>query len=139
MIAHWPQGIKTPGQWRTRPSHVIDIVPTILELAGGKWPSTLKPAPEMDPALRGQSFLSTLSGDDQPRTGPLWWLHEENKAIRVGPWKAVMAKGEEWKLYDLSTDRAETRSLALQNKQKLDELVNQWQAITDEMVKLRSK
>ncbi len=68
MIAHWPRGIKATNTWRARPSHVIDIVPTVLELAGAKWPLTQEDQPEMSAALRGQSFLSSLISDkEEPR------------------------------------------------------------------------
>ncbi len=66
MIAHWPRGIKQTGAWRSRPGHVIDVVPTILELAGGTWPAQSEGLPIMDPALRGESFLGCLTGDDRP-------------------------------------------------------------------------
>ena len=36
----------------------------------------------------------------------LWWLHEGNRAIRVGDWKLVAAKGAPWELYDLAADRS---------------------------------
>ncbi len=49
MIAHWPRGIKQTGAWRSRPGHVIDVVPTILELAGGTWPAQSEGLPIMDP------------------------------------------------------------------------------------------
>ena len=51
----------------------------------------------------------TLKHDD------LWWAHEGNRAIRVGDWKLVAAKDEPWELYDLATDRTETRNLAQEN------------------------
>lgn len=134
MIAHWPQGIKASSKWRARPSHVIDIVPTVLELAGGTWPYQAAGLPQLDPAIRGESFLNSLTSEaDQTRTAPLWWLHEENKAIRDGQWKAVLAKGEQWQLYDLTTDRAETHDLASEQPTKLKELVAQWEKMTEAM------
>ena len=137
MIAHWPRGIKTAGGWRARPSHVIDIVPTILELAGGQWPARVEELPEMNSDLRGQSFLSTLTGDsDQPRSEPLWWLHEGNRALRQGQWKVVAAKNESWQLYDLTTDRAETHDVASEQPDRLKELVAKWESITTSMKKL---
>lgn len=140
MIAHWPQGIKASNQWRARPSHVIDIVPTILELAGSSWPFEAESLPKLDSALRGESFLSSLTNDaEQGRNAPLWWLHEDNKAIREGQWKAVAAKGEDWQLYDLNADRAETNDLASQQPGRVKELVTKWEKITDEMKQARSK
>jgi len=43
----------------------------------------------------------------------LWWLHERNRAVRVGDWKLVAAGAEgRWELYDLSRDRSETNDVA---------------------------
>jgi arylsulfatase len=38
LIAHWPAGIAAKNELRTTPAHVIDIVPTVLELAGVQKP-----------------------------------------------------------------------------------------------------
>src|SRR5437764_8513193 len=47
LIVHWPAGIKARGQLRKNPGHVIDLVPTIVEVAGGKPPEAVngKPVP----------------------------------------------------------------------------------------------
>ena len=45
LIAHWPDGIKAKGELRHSPGHVIDIVPTILELAGVEKPKSWKGDP----------------------------------------------------------------------------------------------
>src|SRR4029453_70092 len=42
LIAHWPPGIKTPGERRQSTGHVVDMVPTVLEAAGGASPSAKK-------------------------------------------------------------------------------------------------
>ncbi len=39
LIVHWPAGIKDRGELRTQPGHVIDIWPTLHELAQTKTPS----------------------------------------------------------------------------------------------------
>src|SRR5262245_39491234 len=45
MIAHWPKGIAARGELRHAPGHVIDVVPTVLELAGGKPPEKVNGQP----------------------------------------------------------------------------------------------
>ena len=61
----------------------------------------------------------------------LWWLHEGNRALRVGDWKLVAAKGDPWELYDLRTDRAEQINLALKMPDKVKELEHVWQEEAD--------
>jgi arylsulfatase len=61
----------------------------------------------------------------------LWWLHEGNRALRVGDWKLVAAKGEPWELYDLSSDRAEQHNLAADMPDKVEEMATAWQRQAD--------
>lgn len=84
LIAHWPAGIKTPGQFRHQASHVIDLAPTLVELAGGIW----QVYEEDQPNRPGISLATTLQKDtDHERT--LWWLHEGNAALRQGNFKSL--------------------------------------------------
>jgi arylsulfatase len=66
----------------------------------------------------------------------LWWLHEGNRAVRVGNWKLVAAKDEPWELYDLKTDRAEQHNLAASLPAKAKELEQVWQRQTDQFTAL---
>ena len=57
LIVHWPKGIAARGELRHTPGHVIDLVPTILEAAGGKRPAKwdgkpVPPAPGQEPRAR---------------------------------------------------------------------------------------
>ena len=69
----------------------------------------------------------------------LWWLHEGNRAVRVGDWKLVAAKGDPWELYDLRTDRAEQINLAAKMPDKVKELERVWQEQTDRFTALARK
>ena len=65
----------------------------------------------------------------------LWWLHEENRAVRIGDMKLVAAKGDPWELYDLSRDRAESDDLAADRPETVTRMAKVWEdqlnAITD--------
>jgi len=134
LIASWPAGIAAHGELRHTPGHVIDIVPTILELAGIPKPTDWKGQP-MPPAP-GKSLVAALKSDVTIERPSLWWLHEDNKAIRVGDYKIVAAKGDAWELYDLKTDRAEQNNLAAKMPEKVKELADLWQKQTDETTAL---
>ena len=129
LIAHWPDGIKARGELRQDAGHVIDLVPTILEVAGSK-PIAVPGDPA--PALPGRSLVGSFQNDVKEPHTPIWWLHEENKAIRAGNWKLVAGKGDPWELYDLAKDRAETRDLATTHPEKVDELRRLWEERRDE-------
>ena len=131
LIAAWPAGIAAHGELRHTPGHVVDIVPTILELAGLQKPAEWKGQP-MPPAP-GKSLVAALKSDVTIERPSLWWLHEDNKAIRVGDFKLVAAKGDAWELYDLKTDRAEQNNLAAKMPEKVKELADLWQKQADEI------
>ena len=129
LIAHWPKGIQEKGALRHRVGHVIDIAPTIVELAGGTWP------PEHDsanvPAPPGASLYSSFASDERPER-TIWWMHDGHRALRVGDFKLVAAKNESWQLYDMGSDRAESQDLRLKMPKKANELRLEWERITAE-------
>ena len=134
LIASWPAGISAHGELRHSPGHVVDIAPTILELAGVTKPAEWKGQPI--PPAPGKSLVAALKADVTIERPSLWWLHEENKAIRVGDYKLVAAKSDPWELYDLKTDRAEQNNLAAKMPEKVKELADLWQKQTDEYAAL---
>lgn len=129
LVVHWPAGIKARGELRHTPGHVIDIVPTILELAQGKPPASRDTATA--PAHPGRSLVPAFAKDNSLHRDTLWFLHEGNRALRVGDWKLVAAANQPWELYHLATDRAETRDLASKNPEKVRDLANTWTRLTD--------
>ena len=129
MIVRWPAVVKDRGALRATPGHVIDIVPTVLAAAEVTAPVEWKGAPV--PVAPGKSLLPVLAGTGNVDRESLWWLHEGNRAIRVGDWKLVSAGKEgAWELYDLGKDRAETTDLAEKQPEKVKELAARWEALT---------
>ena len=137
LIAHWPAGIPAKNELRTTPAHVIDIVPTVLELAGVQKPKDWKGEPI--PEAPGHSLVPAFARDETVARDSLWWLHEDNRAVRVGDYKLVAAKGDPWELYDLKTDRAEQNNLAAKMPEKAKELEAIWQKQADEFTELAKK
>ena len=137
LIAHWPAGISAKGELRTTPGHVIDIVPTVLEVAGIDKPKQWQGEPI--PEAPGKSLVAAFAKDERIPRDSLWWLHEGHRAVRVGDWKLVAAKGDPWELYDLATDRAEQHNLAAQKPEKVKELEQIWQQQADGFAELVKK
>lgn len=127
LIVSWPDRISASqrGSLCQRPGHVVDVVPTLLELAGVE-----VEAPPVE--FAGRSFATELMDGNGEKTSAaeaereFWWFHDGHRAIRVGDWKAVSPVGEPWELYDLANDRTETTDLAIVHSAKLDELVDAW-------------
>ncbi|MBA3312732.1 MAG: arylsulfatase [Planctomycetota bacterium] len=134
LIVHWPQGIAARNELRHTPAHVIDIVPTVLEVAGVEPPNAWNGEPL--PTAPGRSLVPALASDVTIERDSLWWLHEGNRAVRVGDWKLVAAKGDPWELYDLRTDRAEQHDLASRMPEQVQELEQVWQRQTDSFIEL---
>ena len=125
LVVHWPKGITSKNELRKTPAHVIDIAPTILELAGVEKPAVWQGEPI--PESPGKSLVPAIEQDASLERDQIWWLHENNRAIRVGDFKLVSAKGDPWALYDLSKDRAESTNLVTSMKEKAKALENRWQ------------
>ncbi|MBI3878712.1 MAG: arylsulfatase [Verrucomicrobia bacterium] len=137
FIVHWPAGIAARGELRHNPAHLIDVVPTLLEVTGTKKPAVFGGEPV--PPAPGKSLVPAFKKDGTVAHDYLWWLHEDNKAVRVGDWKLVAAKGDPWELYDLKTDRAESHNLAAQMPDKVRELEQVWNKHTEETKTLVAK
>lgn len=137
LIVHWPKGISAKNELRHSPAHVIDIAPTILEIAGVEKPKAWEGQPI--PEAPGHSLVPALTQNVTIARDSLWWLHEGNRAVRVGDWKLVAAEGTPWELYDLKTDRAEQHNLASQMPDKVKELTEVWQKQTDSFTNLVQK
>jgi arylsulfatase len=116
--------------------HVIDIVPTVLELAGIEHPSTYR-GREIAP-VQGKSWVGMLAGSTQsPRTSDDWlgWELFNNRAIRQGDWKISWLYRPlgtyDWQLFNLAEDPGEQYDLSAKFPEKKKALVALW----DEYVK----
>ncbi len=134
LIVHWPSGFTARGELRHDAGHVIDIVPTILEVTGADHHQTADT--RSIPAPPGNSLVPAFDPDGSLQHDELWWEHEGNRAIRVGDWKLVAANGSPWELYDLAADRTETRDLAAEYPAKVRQLSMQWTNRRNEFIAL---
>ncbi|MDR3637436.1 MAG: arylsulfatase [Isosphaeraceae bacterium] len=125
LIVHWPAGIAAKGALRHTPGHLIDIAPTLLELAAVAPPAAWNGEPR--PVLPGRSLVPTFAGDVSIKRDALFFKHSDNRALRVGDWK-IVASGPQapWELYNLANDRAEMHTLAAHNPEKAAELAQLW-------------
>ena len=88
---------------RRQPVHAIDLVPTVLEIA--RVPERRSQSP---PPLHGRSFAAALASPAAaPAHDSLWWCHEGHRAVRMGDWKLVAARGEPWAVSALAAAPAD--------------------------------
>jgi arylsulfatase A-like enzyme len=127
FIAYWPNQIKSQtGKLNNTPYHIIDIMPTIIEVSGAKYPETYNGNTIMK--NEGISMVPLFKTGTGKVHDYFYWEHEENCAIRHGNWKGVkkLPKGD-WELYDLEHDRTETNNIAATHLDIVKDLDQKWQ------------
>ena len=92
LIAHWPAGIsgKLNDSLVHEPTHLIDLMPTCVDLSGAKYPQTYK-GNKIIP-MEGKSLRPIFEAKGFKRNEPIFFEHEGNKAVRKGKWKLVSVK-----------------------------------------------
>jgi arylsulfatase len=127
FIVHWPDGIAVKGEWRHTVGHVIDFVPTALELAGA---DATPIAPNASP-LPGRSLAPAFRQDVEIAREFLFFHHEHNKALRIGDWKLVSKRPDTnlFELYNLAADRSEQHNLATAEPGRVEEMASKWKSI----------
>ena len=128
LIVHWPAGIPQgrSGRLVHEVGHVIDLMPTCLELAGTRFPTQWNGATPLPP--EGVSLTRAWQGRALRRATPLFWEHEGHRAVRDGKWKLVASHDEPWELYDMDRDGTELHNLAAAQPRRVRALAAQYGA-----------
>ncbi len=151
LIVHWPRGISASGRLRNDVGHVVDLVPTVLDLCGGKKNDVYHgvKVPEF-PGISLRAAIERSESAAELSREYAYFQHEGNGALRVGDWKCLYTKTgvpaehptaeashgtEGWALYDLGSDRCEEVDLAERHPEKLAELVGKWRELTERFQK----
>jgi arylsulfatase A-like enzyme len=116
FIAWFPGSIK-PGGINSQPGHIIDVLPTCLELAGVQYPTEFE-GRKLTP-FEGNSLVSVFKNQPLKQNKTLFWEHEGSRAIRKDDWKLVAEIDQPWELYNLKFDRSETNNLASEYPEKV--------------------
>ena len=130
FIVHWPNRIRQKGRLRHQPAHLIDLMPTFVEVAEAQYPDEFQ-GNKIQP-MEGHSLTPYFDSDEsQSRT--LYWEHEGNRAIRDGDWKLVGLRNQNWELYQIAKDRTELRNLSAEYPAKLEQLKHKWDVWADKV------
>ncbi|SHF89897.1 arylsulfatase [Mariniphaga anaerophila] len=129
LIAWWPGKIEA-GTFSHFPGHFIDVMSTLVDLTGAKYPEELN-GQKITP-MQGQSLLPVFRGENPARKNPLFWEWRNGQAVCRDSWKMVRhGLDKPWDLYNLEADPVETENLAEQHPDKVNELIslfNSWKA-----------
>jgi len=109
-------GGSATGRISATPTHLIDLVPTILAAAGIDRKKAKLPGRNLAPLWRGGGL---------PHRS-LYFEHQGNRAVRAGRWKLVALRGKPWELYDMETDRTELKDLASRRPEIAKRLASDW-------------
>ncbi|MEI7937292.1 MAG: arylsulfatase [Verrucomicrobiota bacterium] len=136
----WPGHIKDQGGLREQFCHVIDIVPTILEVCGIPAPETvdgIKQKPMEGTSLAYTFDAKNAKAPSQHKTQYFemmgqWALYHEgwllSTEVNRAPWEAFGAANPDplnnqvLQLYDLNTDFSQSQNLADKHPEKVKEL-----------------
>jgi arylsulfatase A-like enzyme len=133
-IVHWPNGIEARGEIRSQFHHVIDVPPTVLEVAGLPHPRFVNGVQQAP--LEGTSMAySFVDGSAADRHETQYFEMFVNRGIYHKGWTAVTRHstpwvmqsdlppfdGDVWELYE-PEDWSQARNIAAENPDKLREL-----------------
>ena len=136
LVISWPKGIKAKGEVRNQYHHSTDIVPTILDICGLEMPKVYKGVEQYP--LSGVSMRYTFDAkpDGKTKKEVQYYAMLGTRAIWKDGWKAValhvplIGRGkfdeDEWELYHVDKDRSESKNLAKEHPEKLQELIKIW-------------
>jgi arylsulfatase A-like enzyme len=125
LIIHWPNGLKVkPGSITQQADHVMDIMPTCLELAGASYPTQYKG--HKLTVMDGKSLVPILAGKKREEHDKIFFEHMGGRAVRMGDWKLVALKDEPWRLYNLAEDRTETNDLVVEQPDRVQMMSAEW-------------
>ena len=130
LIVHWPDGLKNvPGSFVRVPTHITDIMPTLLDIARVKYPDSTAERPIIP--MQGQSLLPLVNGTPEKfnEDRRIFWEHAGNKAVRDGRWKLVKVQKGSWELYDMDSDRCEQNNLVSkypERVKRMEKMYNDW-------------
>jgi arylsulfatase len=132
FIVHWPAKIKPQEDWYASNAHIMDIMPTILDVAGGEYPESAHG--NSVPSLPGISLRPAFDGARLNRMTPIFNEHEDNGLVIDWDWKLVANKvaapggphEELWELYNLKTDRTELNNLSKTHPERARKMATAW-------------
>ena len=134
LIVAWPAGIAERGEVRHQYTHAVDIVPTLYDALGVEPPAVLKGYTQS--AIEGESFAASFADAAAAGRATQFYSMLGMRALYHEGWLATTLhppisgwsnfEHDVWELYDLRSDRSQTRDIAAQHPDRLEELKGLW-------------
>ena len=127
LLMHWPEGIDATDERVDTYAHVVDIYPTIAELAQVAYPDSVH-------ALRGTDLLPIVRGETENAGRSLFWEHIGHQAMRQGKWKIVSKAPEyQWALYNMQQDPTELNDVSEDFPKVLEQMGQTYEQWSEEV------
>jgi arylsulfatase A-like enzyme len=137
LVISWPKGIQARGEVRNQYHHSTDIVPTILEICGLEMPKVYKGVDQYPLSGVSMKYSFDAKPDAPTMKKRQYYAMLGTRGIWEGGWKASAVhppapsnlgnfEKDGWELYHVDVDRAESRDLAKEQPEKLQELIQAW-------------
>ena len=141
LVISWPKRIIDKGGLRSQFHHIIDITPTILEVAGIPEPREVNGVPQKP--IEGTSMAYTFVDKDAPGSRQTQYFEMlGNRALYHDGWVAGCLHGrlpwetaggasfdnDTWELYNIEEDFSQANDLAAKEPKKLRELQDRFMA-----------
>ncbi|MGI9557060.1 MAG: arylsulfatase, partial [Solirubrobacterales bacterium] len=133
-IVAWPAGVEARGEVRSQYVHAVDVVPTVYELLGIDAPGVLKGYTQSE--IEGESFAGSLADPEAPERETQFYSMLGQRSIYHQGWLANTLhpplsgwgnfEQDEWELYHLAEDRAQSRNVAAEHPELLEKLKGLW-------------
>ncbi|CAA6693087.1 Arylsulfatase [Lentimonas sp. CC19] len=125
LIVHFPERFAAyHGDVRKNRAHIIDLLPTCLDIAGVDYPDSFNQAAITAPD--GVSLLPAITGEAMPARD-LFFEHQGSCSIISGSWKLVRGSQKEpWTLIDLESDPFEQADVARSYPELVQRLEAKW-------------
>jgi len=135
LILFYPNGIKDKGGIRFQYTHLIDLLPTTIDLTGTKLPDTINGYKQKP--LQGTSFAYTIDDAKAPSKHIIQYYEiAGSRSIYKDGWKAAAYHNiggdfdaDVWELYHLDKDWTESKDLATLNPAKLTQLRGEFDSL----------
>ncbi|MDA8358725.1 MAG: arylsulfatase [Actinomycetota bacterium] len=146
LVVHWPRGIAARGETRSQFAHVIDLMPTVLDVVGLTAPLTVDGVTQQ--RIDGASLRPTFDDGNAPDPRVTQYFEMlGSRSIFHDGWKATtdhistgvldeerMAVGsrsfddDHWGLFDLRHDFSESTDVANEHPELVKRLIELWMA-----------
>ena len=136
MVVHWPKGIRARGEIRHQYHHSTDIVATMLDVIGIEMPEVSRGVAQRPLDGVSMRYSFDAAPDAPTRKQVQYYAMLGTRGIWKDGWKASAIHAplsghgrfdeDRWELYHVDADRSESKDVAADHPEKLQELIEAW-------------